>query len=391
MQFKPSDKLASIGTYAFVDVKNEVAKLKKEGVSVIDFGVGDPKNPAPEIAREACKKAVDFRKGAGYPLEEGSAEYREAIAKWTKKRFNASLDPAKEISANIGAKEAVFHFPFCFINPGDYVLIPNPGYPPYQKGTLFAGGKSYFMPLLKENRFLPDLDAIPSEIVKKSKIIWVNYPNNPTTALAGRDFYKKLIDFGHDNNIIIASDECYSEIYFDQKPMSILELGREGVAVFQSLSKRSAMTCYRIGWLAGDENIIAQFKKLKPNYDSGAATFIQDAAIAALSDEKHVEEMRKDYKIKRDIMIDAFNSIGLEKCMPEATLYMWQKAPKGMKSLDFAKALLRKEIAVVTTPGSWISENFNNLNPGEGYVRFALVPSIEDCKKAAERIKKLSF
>ena len=386
MKIQTSQKLSGISNYAFAEVDNEVAKLKAAGITPIDFGVGDPKEPTPEIIREAIKKAVDARKSSGYPSYNGSGEYREEIAGWSKKRFGINLDYQKEIASTIGAKEAVFNFPQAFLNNDDYVTSPNPGYPPYEKGTLFAGGRSYFVPLLKESNFLMDLDSIPKEIAKKSKILWINYPNNPTGALATEEFLKEVIDFGHDNNVIIASDECYSEIYFDEKPHSILEYSKEGVVVFQSLSKRSAMTGYRIGWIAGDENIVSAFKKLKPNIDSGTPTFIQDAAIAALQDENHVEKMRNDYRKKRDILIDAFTSIGMENCSPAATLYIWQNS--NLNSIEFAKKLLRKDIGIVTTPGAWISNNFNGFNPGDKHVRFALVPTLQETKEAAERIKR---
>ena len=288
MKIQTSQKLNSISNYAFAEVDNEVAKLKSVGITPIDFGVGDPKEPTPEIVREAIKKAVDARKSSGYPSYNGSEEYRQEVARWNKRRFGINLDHNKGMSSTIGAKEAVFNFPQAFLNNGDCVISPNPGYPPYEKGALFAGGRSYFVPLLRENNFLMDLSSIPKDIIKKSKILWINYPNNPTGAVATEEFFRETIDFGHDNDIIIASDECYSEIYFDERPHSILEYSTEGVVAFQSLSKRSAMTGYRVGWVAGDENIIAAFKKLNPNIDSGTPTFIQDAAIAALKDEKHV-------------------------------------------------------------------------------------------------------
>ena len=386
MKIQISQKLADISNYAFAEVDNEVAKLKKLGITPIDFGVGDPKEPTPKIIRKAIKEAIDKRKSSGYPSYNGSEEYRQEVAKWSRKRFGINLDHQKEISSTIGAKEAVFNFPQAFLNSGDYVISPNPGYPPYERGTLFAGGNSYFAPLLKENNFLMDLSGIPNDIANKTKILWINYPNNPTGSISTKEFLKEVIDFGHDNGIIIASDECYSEIYFGEKPHSILEYSREGVVVFQSLSKRSAMTGYRIGWVAGDENIISAFKKLKPNIDSGTPTFIQDAAIAALRDEKHVERMRYDYKNKRDILADAFKSIGLADCTPDATLYIWQKTPNKLNSVEFAKKLLQKEIAVVVTPGNWISANFNGENPGNNYVRLALVPTLEETKKAAKRI-----
>ena len=388
MKIQISNKLASISNYAFAEVENEVAKLKNLGIAPIDFGVGDPKEPTPEIVRNAIKKAVDVRKTSGYPSYNGSDEYRLEVSKWIKKRFGINLDFQKEIVSTIGAKEAVFNFPHAFLNDGDYVIAPNPGYPPYEKGTLFAGGKTYFVPLVKENNYLMNLEKIPRDIVKKAKILWINYPNNPTGAVATEEFFKEAVDFGHDNDIIIASDECYSEIYYSEKPHSVLEYSKEGAVAFQSLSKRSCMTGYRIGWTAGDENIISAFKKLKPNIDSGTPTFIQDAAFAALQDEQHVEKSRKDYKQKRDIIVNALTSVGLDSCMPEATLYVWQKTPNGIYSVEFAKKLLQKEIAIVVTPGAWISNNFNGLNPGENYVRFALVPTLEETKEAAQKIMK---
>ena len=386
MKTQISDKLKSLTGYAFDEVEKEVARLKQSGITPIDFGVGDPKEPTPELIRESIKKAVDERKSSGYPSYTGTDEFRNAAAKWCKKRFNISLDYTKEITSTIGAKEAVFNFPEAFLNSGDYAIMPNPGYPPYERGTLFAEGKPYFVPLLKENEFLMDLNYIPKDVVRKAKILWINYPSNPTGAVAPKDFFKEAVDFCHDNNLILASDECYTEIYFNEKPHSILEFSMEGAVAFQSLSKRSAMTGYRIGWVAGDENLISAFKKLKTNIDSGTPTFIQDAAVAALSDEKHVEKMRNEYKIKRDILVNALVSAGLEDCTPEATLYVWQKTPDGIDSAQFAKKLLQKKIAVVTTPGEWISTHFNGFNPGKNHVRFALVPTIEETKEAADRI-----
>lgn len=406
MRIEPSNRIKSIGSYAFADVDNEVAKLKKAGITPMDFGVGDPKDATPAIIRNYCKRAIDKRMDSGYPSYIGTLEYRETIAKWTKQRFNVNLDPEKEITSTIGAKEAVFNFHEGIINPGDVVIMPNPGYPPYERGTLFAEGKPYFYPLLRENEFLPDLEKIPSDIRKKAKLMWINYPNNPTGAMISREKLQEIIDFGKENNIIIGSDECYTELYFeenpkqsfgslsnkfDKKPISILELAKEGVFAVQSLSKRSAMTTYRVGWLAGDSRIIDIFKKVKTNIDSGTATFIQDAATAALLDEKHVEEFRTLYRKKRDIIVDALTSIGLEDCSPQAGIYIWQRCPLGMSSVEFAKKLLSKDTAIVTTPGAWISNKADGLNPGEDYVRFALVPSLKDCKEAAGRIRKLKF
>jgi LL-diaminopimelate aminotransferase len=381
-----SKRVRSIGTYAFAEVDKLVEGLVKQGINSTDFGVGDPKEPTPEIVREACKKAIDTRKSSGYPSYVGTIEYRTVIATWMKKRFNIDLDPKTEISSTIGSKEAVFNFHEGVIDPGDIVLIPNPGYPPMKRGTIFAEGKAYYLNLLEENDFLPKLQEIPSDIVKKTKLIWINYPNNPTASIAPKSFFKEVIDFGHDNNIIIASDEAYTEIYYDEKPMSILELDREGIIAFNSLSKRSKMTCYRIGWVAGDAEIISIFRKVKTNIDSGTATFVQDAAVAALNDEQHVVNARDEYRKKKNIMMNAFKKIGLTTREPAGTIYIWQKCPEGVSSLNFVKKLLHKDIAIVCTPGAWISDEEHGINPGEGYVRFALVPTIKETKEAAERL-----
>jgi len=388
-----SKRLKSIGAYAFAEVDKKVAELKKRGIQPIDFGVGDPTIPTPEIVREATKKAIDKLKSSGYPSYIGSLEFREAITRWVRRRFNVDVNPETEVSSTIGSKEAVFNFHEAFVNPGDYVICPSPGYPPYTRGTLFAEGIPFQVPLLARNNFLIDFDDIPEKIAEKAKILWLNYPNSPSGAIATADYYKRALEFARKYNIIIASDEAYSEIYYtEEPPISILNISREGVIVFNSLSKRSAMTCYRIGWVMGDSRIVGAFRKVKTNIDSGTPTFIQEGAIAALSDEKHVEKSRAEYRKKRDILCDALVSIGLPDSRPDATLYIWQKIPENMTSVDFATMLLQEDVALVTTPGSWISDiTYNEINPGEGYIRFALVPSVEDTKLAAEKLKNIRF
>lgn len=391
MEIRIADRVKKIGSYAFADVDGIVAQLRKEGVEPIDFGVGDPTLPTPKIIRDACKAGIEKRKTSGYPSYIGEPEFRETAAGWSRKRFGIELDPETEIMSTIGSKESIFNFPETFIDPGDYTLALNPGYPAWSRGTHFAEGQTYFLNLLPENGFLPDIGSIPAKVLKKAKLFWVNYPNNPTTAFCTRTFYEEVLELCERYNIIVASDESYTENYYDEPPISILQLKREGVVVFQSLSKRSNMTCYRAGWVAGDGRIIDAYKKVKPNIDSGTATFIQDAAIAALRDETHVEELRRDYRLKRDLIMDAFDAIGLERCEPKGTIYIWQKVPEGYTSLDFAKKLLEKNIAVVTTPGSWISQEVRGVNPGEGYIRLALVPSIEKVEEAARRIGKIEL
>jgi LL-diaminopimelate aminotransferase len=385
-----SEKLNKIGGYAFDEVDKIVAKLKENGINPIDFGVGDPSAETPEFIRNAVKEAIDSHAKSGYPSYIGGLKYRQAISEWMKKRFSIILDPEKEICSTIGSKEAVFHFPQAFINADDIVILPNPGYPPMKTGTIFAGGMPYFVSLKEENNYLLDYKSIPENIAKKAKIIWINYPNSPTGSCATKEYYKGLIDWAREHNIIIAADEgCYIDIYFDEKPRSILEISKEGIIAFYSLSKRNNMTGYRVGWVAGDVQIIDKFKKLKINIDSGTPNFIQAGAIAALSDEKHAEQMRNEYKEKRNIMLEAFRSAGWPICRSEATFYLWQKTPKGMNSVEFAKQFLSEELAIVVTPGAWISDlDENGFNPGDKYVRFALVPPLKEVKVAAERIKK---
>jgi len=392
LEIVPSERVASIGAYAFAEVDKEVQKLKDKGIEPIDFGVGDPTTPTPEVIREATKQGIEKRKSSGYPSYTGSPEFREAASKWMNKRFSLSLDPATEISSTIGSKEAVFNFAEGFVNPGDYVIIPTPGYPPYARGTLFAEGTPFFIPLLPENNFLPDLKSIPEDVCKKAKLMWINYPNSPSGANASMNFLKEVATFGEKNNIIIVSDEAYIDIYYGEPPHSILEVSTDGVVAIHSMSKRSAMTCYRIGWIAGDSRVVDIFKKVKTNIDSGTPTFIQDGAIAGLNDETHVQIMRDEYKIKRDILVKALTGIGLPDCTPDATIYIWQKVPDGMTSIDFAVKLLNPDIAIVATPGEWISDkSYDGHNPGEGFVRFALVPSIKQTEEAARRISRLKL
>lgn len=389
---KSSHRLRSLGVYAFAAVDEKVEELRARGITPIDFGVGDPTSPTPELIRQAAARALDGRKSSGYPSYVGSAEFRKAVAGWTQRRYGVTVDPDKEISSTIGSKEAVFNFHEGVVDPGDIVLCPSPGYPPYTRGALFAEGRPYQLPLRRDNGFLVDFAAIPDEVARQAKVLWLNYPNSPSGAVADEAFYRRALDFARKHDIIVASDEAYSEIYFDSAPISILNLSKQGVLVFNSLSKRSAMTCYRVGWVMGDPELVAIFRKVKTNIDSGTATFIQDATVAALADEAHVQNFRDEYRRKRDILCRALVRAGLQDCTPVSTLYVWQRVPKGMSSLEFAALLLEEKTAIVTTPGNWIAEaTADGANPGEGYVRFALVPSLEDTRLAAERVAALRF
>jgi LL-diaminopimelate aminotransferase len=392
MKIEASRRVQGIGSYAFAEVDKKVEELKSKGITPIDFGVGDPSAPTPKLIRRAAAEGLERRRSSGYPSYIGDVEFREAVARWVQKRYGLSVDPQAEISSTIGSKEAVFNFHEGIVDPGDIVLCPSPGYPPYTRGTLFAEGVPYQVPIRKENGFLIDFSEIPGEVARKAKLLWLNYPNSPSGVTAEERFYREAVEFARKYDLIIASDEAYSEIYFGAAPISLLNVQKEGVVVFNSLSKRSAMTGYRIGWIMGDPQIVAIFRKVKTNIDSGTPTFIQDATVAALADEQHVAAFREEYRQKRDILCSALTAAGLEDCTPEATLYVWQRVPEGMSSLDFATRLLAEEVAIVATPGNWIAEpSAGGENAGEGYVHFALVPSLQDTRLAAERISALRF
>jgi len=391
VEITPSNCLGSLSGYPFDELGRKVVRLEKQGIAPIDFGVGDPRTPAPKIVREAAQRGIDRHAASGYPSYVGSGAFRDAVALWMSGRFGVELDPALEVASSVGSKEAVFHFPLCLIDPGDVVLVPNPGYPPYARGTTLAGGRFVTYPLTEDNGFLPGLDAIDPSVRRAAKVMWINYPNSPTGRVASRAEIQRIVEFCRHNDIVVASDEAYSEIYFgEQRPCSALEFGTDSVVVFQSLSKRSAMTGYRVGWVAGDSRLVDLFKRLKTNIDSGTPDFIQEAAIAALEDERHVEEMRQQYRIKRDLMVDAFIQAGCQRCEPEGTIYVWQRVPEGFDSVGFAQRLLEPDVAVVTMPGRWLTEaEALGPSPGDRHVRLALVPEIDQTRAAAAAVAAL--
>lgn len=427
-----AQRIQQLPPYPFKEVEDAVEKLRAQGVTPIDFGVGDPCEPTPDFVRETLRKAADSCATTGYPSYAGSREFRQAVWRYMKRRFNLDLDPDTEICSNIGSKEAVFNFAFGFVNPGDLVIVPSPGYPPMKNGTLFAGGEVYFTPLLPENDFLIDYESIPKDIARRAKIIWCNYPNNPTGAVATREFYEGLLAWARKNDIVIASDEgAYIDIYYGEKPLSILEVARDmsgdgarhkGIVAFYSLSKRNNMTGYRIGFVCGDRGLMDVYKKLKTNIDSGAPSVIQAAAIAALDNDDHAAAMRVHYSEKAKLLYEMLENIGLPVRPSPATFFVWQRVPADPANPDdptpditFAKKLLDPEIAIVVTPGSLISDpcdcglerapkNLSSLqphtpanrqshkpkNPGAGYVRFALMPTLPEFRQASSRLKKLT-
>jgi LL-diaminopimelate aminotransferase len=382
-----SDKLNKLPPYLFVEIDRAKREARQKGRDIIDLGIGDPDQATPQFIVDKLYEAAKDKANHHYALDAGMAVLRGAIAQWYKKRFNVELNPADEILPLIGSKEGIAHFPLAVLNKGDYALVPDPCYPPYKGGTIFAGGKVYLMPLLAKNNFLPDLKRIRATVLKRAKIIFINYPNNPTAAVATDEFYKELIQFALKNNIIVISDLAYSEIYFDgYKPRSLLEFegARDCVIEFHSLSKTYNMTGWRVGWACGNSQLVTLLGKVKTNIDSGIFQAIQIAAVAALdSDESFADSMRKMYQERRDVLVRGLNSLGFNITPPQATFYIWAKIPRKFgKSIDFARTLLDKA-DIVATPGVGFGEY------GEGYIRFALTISVERIKQAIERLNKL--
>jgi LL-diaminopimelate aminotransferase len=388
---QPNANLKKFSTYAFAEVEKARDEAQNRGFRIIDFGVGDPTEPLFEGAMIGLQRGARKHSRSGYPSHIGMRGFRQAASEWLGRRFGVRVNPETQVTSTAGSKEAVFHFPFAFINPGDCVLMPSIGYPPYKAGTVFAGGTPVYYKLQESNNFLPNLDEIESilEVNRSIKIIWINYPHNPTTVIADGRFFENLIELSQSYNVIIASDEAYTEIYAEEKPHSILEFTDDWsrLIVFQSLSKRSNATGLRVGFAVGGEEVIGHYRNLRTQIDSGVANSIQEAAICALRDEEHVGRMRELYNRKRSIMTAALGDIGL-LYWSEATLYVWARTPES--SLEFSNSLLRldkdKKIGINTTPGSMLA--LNNEEDADRYVRFALVPTLEDTELAADLLRK---
>ncbi len=384
---KPSSRIHTLGTYPFARIDAEVTRLQENGVDVVDFGVGDPSTPTPAVVREACKRAVDVHAASGYPSYVGRPEYLQAVAAWTERRYGVSLDPKSEVAATIGSKEAVFHFPEAILEPGEVVLSPNPGYPPYRTGTRFAEGTNHLYPVTPEGDLLPALEAIPDAVSERARLLWITAPHSPTGRQPTREDLARVVAWAAARDIIVASDEAYSELWFREPAPSILEVAREGVIVFQSLSKRSSMTGYRIGWVAGDARLVDLYKKLKTNIDSGVPSFIQDAAVAALGDETHVVESRASYGRRKERLRAAFRECGLPDANPDATIYLWQPVPEPFDDEAFSQLMLDARLGLVVIPGSWLADTVDGRNPGRGYVRWSLTPPEERVEIAAQRLE----
>ena len=385
---RPASRVASIPPYLFARIDKKKAEARKKGIDLIDFGVGDPDIPTPQNIIERMKEAVADPKNHRYPSYEGMLEYRKAVAQWYEQRFGVHIDPQTEVVALIGSKEGIAHIPWAYIEDGDIALIPSPGYPVYKITTVLAGGSPYIMPLREENGFLPAFDAIPTSVLDKAKLMFVNYPNNPTGAHADDDFYERTLSLAGKHDILVCHDAAYSEIAYDgYRPRSILEFDKNKVysVEFHSLSKTYCMTGWRIGFAVGNKDAIANLGKLKTNIDSGVFQVIQYAAIEALTgDQGSVERIRQVFQKRRDIVVDGLASVGINVPKPRATFYIWAKVPKGYTSADFCEKLIEEQ-GIVVTPGSGFGDE------GEGYFRISITIGEDRIAEAIQRLKTVRF
>lgn len=383
---KYAERIETLPPYLFASIDESKQTLIAKGVDVIDLGVGDPDRPTPAHIVEAMAQAVKDPKNHQYPSYTGLMSFREAAAAWCKKTKGITVDPKTQILSLIGSKEGVAHVPLAFVNPGDVVLCPNPGYPVYSIGTKFAGGIPYDMPLLEENKFLPDYEAVPKDVLQKTKMMFLNYPNNPTGAVADKKFFEETVEFAKENDIIVVHDNAYCEmIYDDYKAPSFLETDGAmelGIELY-SLSKTYNMTGWRLGFAVGDPKLIAGFGKVKSNIDSGVFDAVQKAGITALtSSQQCVSDMNQVYKERRDALVNGLKSVGLDVVAPKATFYVWTPVPSGYTSVEFAQLLLEKT-GIVATPGVGFGKH------GEGFIRFALTKEVDRINEAVKRIEKI--
>lgn len=385
LHWEPAARLKQLPPYLFAEVDRKKRELIAKGKDVIDLGVGDPDIPTPQFIIDALKEAAQDPANHRYALDAGMPALRQSISGWFKRRFGVELSPEKEVLPLIGSKEGIGHFPLAVLNPGEISLIPDPGYPPYRSGTLFAGGVPFYMPLLPENHFLPDLAAIPAEVLKKAKILYLNYPNNPTSAVATKEFFKEAVAFAHKHGLIIAQDAAYSEMGFDgYKAPSILEIeGARDVAIeFHSLSKTFNMTGWRVGFAAGNSELVALLGKVKSNLDSGIFQAVQIAAKQALDNGQAAFEANlKIYQNRRNLLVDGLNRIGWSVKAPKATFYVWIPVPPGYTSSEITLKFL-EEMSLIVTPGNGFGPN------GEGFFRISLTVPDKRIEEAVARIAK---
>ena len=387
IEIKKAERIQKLPPYLFAEIDRLKRQVAARGIDLINLGIGDPDTPTPPHVVARLRESAGNPANHRYPDYEGLFSFREAAATWMDRRYGVGLDPTTEVVSLIGSKEGIANMAVAFVDPGDVVLVPDPGYPVYHIGTSFNGGTTFRMPLRRENAFLPDLSAIPADVARRAKLLWLNYPNNPTAAVAPHAFFADAIRFAERHGIIICHDAAYAEIYFGERPPSILEIpgGREVAIEFHSLSKTFSMTGWRIGFAAGHPELIAGLGKVKTNVDSGVFQAVQEAAIAALTGEYGVvERLRAMYRERREVLVAGLRDIGLAAEAPAGTFYVWVPVPRGITAAALATRCLT-EAGVVVTPGNGFGD------AGEGYIRFTLCSPVERLREAVERLRRLEL
>ena len=377
---KFSKRLDVLPPYLFAQIDTLKAEKEAQGIDVIDLGVGDPDQPTPPHIIDSLVRAAHNNVNHRYPSSEGMLSFREAVSEWYATK-GIAVDPAREASALIGSKEGIAHLPLAFINRGDKVLVPDPAYPVYRIATIMADGKPISMPLTADNGFLPDID----KTVTDAKLLFINYPNNPTAAVADSDFFRAIVDYASDNDVIVCHDAAYLELTYDgyTAPSFLSVPGAMDVGIeIGSLSKTYNMTGWRIGFAVGNADVIAGLRKVKSNLDSGAFQAVQEAGIAAMmGPQDTVEVLKSLYSERRDALVDGLRSIGWSVDKPKATFYVWAPVPDGSSSLEFSMRLL--DAGIVATPGIGFGDH------GEGYIRFALTVPVSTIEEAVTRLQEV--
>ncbi|MEW6446999.1 MAG: LL-diaminopimelate aminotransferase [Bacillota bacterium] len=381
-----AQRVKNLPPYLFARIEQLIENKKAAGVDVISLGIGDPDQPTPEhVCAEAARQLYE-PENHRYPSSVGTLAFRNAVAQWYARRFGVELDPKNEVVSLIGSKEGIAHISWCYVDPGDTVLVPDPGYPVYAGGTILAGGEPYAFPLLPERGFLPRLEDIPTEVAKRAKLLFLNYPNNPTAGVASKEFFSEVVCFAREFDILVCHDAAYTEIAFDgYRPPSFLEVkGAKDVGIeFGSVSKPYNMTGWRCGWAAGRGDVIDYLGRLKSNIDSGVFQVVQYAAIAGLTGSQgSVAEVNALYKERRDIAVRALQEMGWPVDPPKASFYLWLPVPKGFTSESFAEELIEKA-GVVVTPGNGYGKY------GDGYFRISLTIPTDRLREAFDRIKRV--
>lgn len=385
IRMKVADRLALLPPYLFARIEQKTEELREKNVDVLSLGIGDPDLPTPQHIVEVLQEQAANPENHQYPSSAGMLSFRRSVADWYQRRFSVELDPATEVVTLIGSKEGIAHISFCYLQEGDVALIPDPGYPVYGIGALLAGADNHLMPLREENGFLPDLREIPTDVAKKAKMMFLNYPNNPTGATCSKEFFAEVVEFAKNYDIIVCHDAAYSEITFDDylAPSFLQVPGAKDVGIeFHSLSKTYNMTGWRMGWAAGNAELVSMLTTLKSNLDSGAFQAVQYAGMAALDGPQDcVSELIGVYEKRREVAAQGLKDLGWDISLPRATIYLWVPVPPGYSSAEFAEQVLEKA-AVIITPGTGYGEY------GEGYFRISITLPTERLQEAFSRLKK---